>query len=1202
MRTRLTIGALILSLLLILPGANAQSVFGTLTGTVTDNTGAVVAGANITVQNTASGDVRKTVSNKEGYFSVTTLPAGTYKVIAETQGFAKWERGGIVLNSSDTRTIKIDLSVAGTKEVVEVTGAVSEVAVVDSGEKSALISYKELQDLSLLSRNAAEFIKLLPGATLPVVDGVGKAGAGTNKSNYTGETIGINGSGMSGNQGGLSAANINGQQVDITMDGGHIFDPGAYGAATPVNPNADMIAEVKVLSSNFAAENAKGPVIVNFISKSGGNQFHGGGYLYARNAVLNATDSFNQLTNSAKGQQSYFYPGAHIGGPVIIPGTGINKSRQKLFFFEGFEYYKQTLDGGVMRAFVPTDDMLKGDFSKVNTYGNNQFMLGTIPSIQLPPNPTGGVAGVSSGTWAWAGLNPACTPTNAITAGVINPLCIDQGALTLLKAYLPTPNVDPTQNSGYNWKQTFSVPQNAYQNLARVDWSISDNTKVFVRYNRQRETQNQPTGLWGGAGQDNMVPSPTNIIGANSSDSLSASLTHVFSPSMTNEATFAYTKVNFPNSPVDPKKLLRQDMGFPYKGVFGNPMAPALVTWGGSFPNLGEIGHDYHPTMICYKGLPSFTDNFTKVVGTHTLKTGFYYEHVYNTQDNWDQYMGAFNYGAWGGVNYTDPTDPEGKRTLSGVTGNAYADVLMGVGFGGYTEVALPPPGTIAQNVYSFYAQDAWKVTRRLTLEYGMRFEHIAKPYDGVGYGLAIFDESKYSNAPADLAKNTGVTWHKMDPSVPLSGARSRPVFFSPRLGLSWDVFGNAKTVVRGGWGKFRAYDSVQSNYFVKTAGTSIGSVNWSCQFNDTRCPTMGAVDNNATTPEFGQPLGPQLKSISVMDSRNDEQPLVTTYSLTINQQLPWKFVTELSYVGNQGTYLDVALTDINAVPLGAMAGAPSGTNADSFRPRTNYQSINAAENFGKSQFDAMEISLRRTMGSITLQANYTWAKSMGNGANQSGVFDDYGLHYFWGVLPQNRAQAFSTSYVVNMPKMKGGNAALRGLLNGWQISGVTQIQSGVNLIAAYNQYWGNSSGNATAIYGTTGMPGVFPIMTCDPRSNLAPHQYINGNCFRLPENGELGHGGYPYIAGPRFFNSDLSFMKNFKITESQNLQFRVQMFNFLNHPLESFSSSDNNLKWSPDQSFLNPTGTQNGIPNGFGYADWKYGHRIIELAVKYSF
>jgi hypothetical protein len=1187
MRRMLVVLFLLLALFSIVPAASAQSVFATINGAVTDNTGAVVPGANVTVTNANSGDVRKSVTTQTGYFTVNTLPAGAYNVLVVAKGFAKWEAKGIVLNSSDNRTVNVSLPLQTVSEKVEVTGSAMEVAVVSTGEKSALITSKQLQDLSLVGRNAGEFIKILPGATLGVVGGAGNGNAAKNTLNYTGETIGINGSGMSGNQGGMSAALINGQSADITMDGGHAFDPGAFGSATPVNPNTDMIAEVKVLAASFTAENPKGPVVVDFISKSGGQGFHGLAYLYARDSALNSMDAFYKEAKAAKGNSRYLFPGGQLGGPVPLPGS-YNKHRDKLFFFEGYEYYKQTLDGGVMRSFVMTPEMLNGNFSSLIGAGYKipQATLGVVPQILTAP----------SGGWLWQ--NDPKYAGCAINNGVMTAACIDPNAQKLLKAYLPAANADPATHSGYNYVQGFSVPQNHWQSKTRVDWNISDNTKVFVSYNIERETQNQPTGLWGGQGSDNQVPSPTNIIGANGSDFYSASLTHVFSPTMTTESTFAYTYVNFPNSAQDPTKLLRKDMGFSYSGIYGNPMAPALVTWGGTFPNLGEIGHDYHPTMICYKGMPQFTQNLTKVFGSHTTKYGFFFEHIYNTQDNWGQYMGALGYGSG-----------------NTVTGNNYADALMGVGFNGYTEQALPPAGTVAQNIYSFFAQDAWKVSRRVTVNYGMRFEHYGKPYDGVGYGMAIFDASKYSNDPAQLNNNTGVLWHKMNSSVPLSGANSRLFYFSPRFGLAWDVFGTGRTVVRGGWGKYRAYDSVQSNYYVQPAGTAIGSVTWSCGFNDPRCIDWADIDRNKTTALFGQPLGPGLKGIGVMDPKNDQIPVVTSYSFNINQQLPAKFAAEISYVGNQGSYLDNNIqVDINAVPLGTLFAnnCLGGSCADAMRPRTNYQAINMSKNVSKSQYDSFQASLRRDVGFVNLQANYTWSKAMGNGNNLSGVFPDYGVGYFWGVLPQNRSQALSLAYVFYLPKMQG-NKLVKGVVNGWEISGISQVTSGANLVAV-NQGTFNNGQNNAKYYGTTGL-NLQPVLTCDPRKDLQPNQYLNGNCFALPNIGQLGQGGFPYLPGPAYWNSDLTFMKSFSITERQKLRFQFQMFNFLNHKLTSFTGSDPNLALQfdgtpgskptnavPAKGFAGIPASTNGIPAAFGYADWKFGHRTVEFAVKYSF
>jgi hypothetical protein len=1173
-----------LALLLTGPMAIGQSMFATLSGTVIDSSAAVVPGADVLVKNAKSGDLRKVVTNAEGFFTVSSLPAGTYDVEATVKGFTNWKGTGVVLNGGDSRTLTITLTVAATTTTVQVTETLTEVALKDTGEKSALISSKDLQDLSLISRNATEFVKILPGAVMVANGGVNRAG-------YVGETIGINNSSIAGNTGGLSSVNINGQSLDITQDGQHVFDPGS-GGATPVNPNPDMISEVKVTTANFTAENTKGPIIVNTITKAGGSGFHGSAYLYARNSKWNEKDAFNKMVKAPKPVSSYYYPGGNIGGPLIIPGTGFNKSRQKVFFFEAYENYRQTLDGGVARAFVMTPEMLNGDFSALSTYGSTvgRPTLGVVPTAPAPGS--------------WLAFDQRAAAGCTITGGILSPECISPSAQALLRAYMPAPtNNDPAAHDGFNYIQSFSVPQNSYQNLIRVDWNISDNTKVYVTWSRQRETQNQPLGLWAGTGSDWVVPSPTNIIGANGSDFVSASLVHVFSPTMTSETRFGYTKINFPNAPEDPTKVLRASLpDFSLTGIYGNPAVPDLTSWGNSIPNFGgsNLGADYHPTMICYKGIPSVAENLTKVIGTHTTKYGFFFEHVYNKQDNWGQFMGVLTYGSW-----------------STPTGNNYAEALMGIGMSGYYEQGLPPPSQIAQNVASFYVQDDWKVTRRLTLQYGLRFEHYAKPYDATGFGLAIFDPSKYSNDPADLDNNTGVLWNKIDSSIPLSGADSRFVFFSPRLGAAWDIFGTGKTVIRGGWGKYRSYDSVQSNNYVGPTQTAMGSVGWGCGQNDPLCPTWEAIDTHALpAPVFGTGLGPGLKSIAVADPKDDEQPLVTTYVFSIDQKLPGKLLLELSYVGNHTDFMQ-ANPNINAVPMGALLNATCDITTSGcqqlYRPYLNYQDMGTSLTAGKARFDSLQISLLRNVGFLTMQANYTWSKALGvgptiNNGGLTGALPNYGQDYYYGVLPNNRAHVLNLAYVFNLPSTKRGHPIVRGVVNGWQVSGITTIESGANLTAQtggwnlnYSRDNGTAPDGSTISYDNThtlGTPAVTlqPLITCDPKKGVSGQQYLNPSCFSpAPTDGTLGTGGMPYLPGPLFWNSDLSLMKNFRITERHNLQFRFAAFNFMNHSLWSFSGNDSNLylQFDADGVLKNPN---------FGVARYKYGHRILEFGVKYSF
>ncbi|HCC59151.1 MAG TPA: carboxypeptidase regulatory-like domain-containing protein, partial [Solibacterales bacterium] len=490
--------ALALTILVLVPASSAQTITATLTGTVTDTSQAVVPNAAITVKNEQSGDIRRTVTNGDGYYTIAALPAGTYSVFAESPGFGKVEKTGVAFLGGDKKNVDVVLTVAAAGTEVQISAAVDSITPVDSGEKSATLTTKQLQDFSVVGRSAAEFIKILPGFAI--------SGTGTeNRANFTGETIGINGNGDKGSQSALNGAYaVNGlpnNSLDITADGAHVSDPGCN-CATPVNPNTDMIQEFKVLTSNFSAENAKGPAVINTIAKSGSHDFHGEGYFYARNYVMNANDALNNKFGKPRPENKYYFPGGNIGGPVLIPGTNFNKNRDKLFFFSGFEYYYQTLDTGLLTLTVPTARMRTGDFSS-----SELAKLGNITA-------SGGTPQVPSST-----LFPG---------GIIPPSQIDPGGQAMM-SLLPLPNADPNATGGYNYVQQENFNQNSWQWMTRVDYSISDNTKLFVRYNLQKEQQLFPVGLWWR--NANQVPYPTPVVGKNQSQSVSASLTHVFSPS-----------------------------------------------------------------------------------------------------------------------------------------------------------------------------------------------------------------------------------------------------------------------------------------------------------------------------------------------------------------------------------------------------------------------------------------------------------------------------------------------------------------------------------------------------------------------------------------------------------------------------------------------------------------------------------------------
>ena len=308
---------------------------------VSDPSGAVVPQAKVKLVNEKTHDTRETITNNDGYYTFVGMAVGdfSYGLTVEAKGFVTYDAPGISLLGGERRNVNVSLRVGNATDKVEVVGVADSIVPVDSGEKSETLTTKELQNYVQVGSNAAEYIKIMPG--------FGISNGTSNKANYSGEVIGINANGDAGSMSPLNGAysynGLPGNSLDITADGAHVSDPGCN-CDTPVNPNSDMISEFKVLAGNFSAENQKGPMVISSIAKSGGSEFHGSGFFYARDYALNANDWINNKDGVSQPQNKYFYPGGTIGGPVLIPGTRFNKNRNKLFFFTGFEYFYQVLD------------------------------------------------------------------------------------------------------------------------------------------------------------------------------------------------------------------------------------------------------------------------------------------------------------------------------------------------------------------------------------------------------------------------------------------------------------------------------------------------------------------------------------------------------------------------------------------------------------------------------------------------------------------------------------------------------------------------------------------------------------------------------------------------------------------------------------------------------------------------------------------
>ena len=1113
-----------------------QSIFATLTGSVADPSGSSIPSASVVLKNESSGDIRRSVTNNDGFFTFAAVPAGTYSVSIEAAGFNRVQETGIAFTGAEKRNVNFVLKVGSTATQMEVTSAADTLVPVDSGEKSATLTTKQLQDFSVVGRSAAEFIKILPGFSA--------TGTGVkNSPGFSGEVTGINGNGEGGKQSAISNYSANGlgaQAIDITADGAHVSDPGCN-CASPVNPNTDMIQEFKVQTSNFSAENSKGPVVMSSISKAGGQTFHGEGYLYARNYSLNTADWQDNQLGLKKPQNSYLFPGAQIGGPVLIPKTNFNHDKNKLFFFTAYEYYKQTLDTGLLQANVPTAAQRTGDFSNLPS------------SIQLTD-----IAG-----------NPLAN--NKIPASLIDP-----NGKALINLF-PLPNHDPA-NGGYNYVDKVDLGQNSYQWLSRVDYSISDNTKLFVRYNLQNELQQFPVGLWWRQGS-NPVPYPTPLDAHNTSKSVSASLTHVFSPTLTSETVFGYTFINFPNSFENKAAVDRTKLGLNFAGVYKNGVAqfPSLLSYSGDIATVSNPGgfEAGNGTLFATKYLPSISSNLSKVLGTHTIKTGFYWERIRNTQPANNNTNGLIQYASY----------------LPGAgTGNKYADLLQGW-VQNYSESNLNPIHNEAFATTEFFVQDAWKATRRLTLEYGMRFQHLGNWTDEGGVGFAIFDRTKFTQATQAPTAYDGLQWNKINKSVPLSGFAQKALFYNPRFGLAYDLFGTGKTVIRGGWGSFR-YHTAQF-----TTGYDIGY--GVLNYGSSQYLTFNQLA--AQTPTY---TGRQ--SASALDGKNDQQPLTRSYSFTISQRLGDGSLMEASYVGNSSKYLsnDGTYNNINAVPYGTLLNNPDRNNLstdqyDALRPLNNYQDLKLATNNLYGNYNGLQLTYAKQRGRYNIQANYTFSKALGIVSSA----DTLNLDNNYGALGYDRRHVFNAAYSIELgnPIGTSGRGYAKAVLNGWQISGITQLTSGVNLTAASNNQNFNlqTTGGLTNrdINGTDSVQ-IQPVLTCNPTSNLGKNQYINGSCFALPSPGHNGSPVLPEIFGPAFFDSDLSGFKNFVFNEkgTKKLQLRFSAYNFLNHPVNSFyNNGDNNLTLRLGADGKNTN-------QSFGTVDGKTGRRVIQLAAKFYF
>jgi len=1165
----------------------AQFASGSIGATVTDATGAVVPAAKVVLKNEATNALRDSVTNNSGSFDFPSILPGTYTVTITAAGLQTFEEQGITLTQGSTlRLPTIVLQVQSTKQEVEVIAGADVVVPVDSGQASQTLNKNMIENISIAGRDAAELIKIMPGMGMTGGLSQNMWGQGSVPTQQ--------------NTGPIGAFTAQGTQpnggMTMTSDGANLLDPGNQGTQT-ANINQNQVQEVSILTSAYGAEFAKGPVTFQAIGKSGGAQFHGQGYIYARNGVFDSNGSFNNSQGVQAPTNSFYYPGGDFGGPVVIPGTHFNKNHDKLFFYAAYEYMDQHPAGSLLSYFVPTAQMQAGNFTPA-------YLASLGPGFATAK----GGAGANN-------VNSTLYP-----GGQIPTTALDPNSAVLLKL-MPQPNINPVTNpSGDNYQYFNNTPVNRWELRLRGDYNISDKTKLFFSWNHQIEHDENPISIWWQIGGS--LPYPSSQNATQVSQVYSANLVHVFSPTLTNEFIFAEATFLNPIVLANAAAVNPTTLGFHMTGLFSDPYSPQIPnTFGWSNSAVGfatyPYGEPFTPGGANSFGklsqTPNISDNVTKIVGSHTLKAGFYWDYARNYQTSGglsDSVQGAAEFDPWG------PTS----------TGNPLADWVTGR-ISAFTQDAAEAVQDMKYYQYSFFVNDQWKATRRLTLTGGLRFDHMGNWVPNDTQGVAVWDPASYNNSPSAPAW-TGLEWHGIDPSIPLSGFPSKPFFIEPRMGFAYDIFGNGKTVLRGGAGLFRyqiSYNSASAGYNqplgivsdVTTTGTCCIGWNNFQQYS----PALGAAG-----------LG---SAISVLQMGDERTPHTWNYNVTVSQRVPWRSVAEFQYAGNKS--LDMLINggngnlgNIDNVPLGAFFGVDPVTginnynngatlpstfsNLNQYRPYSNYAGIALQSHGSYANYNAFIATWQKQSGRVTFTTNYTFSKILGirdgnsaNGAQAGPSPDPFNLSANYGVLSWDHTNIFNAAYVVNLPSPVKDNKLLGGVVNGWVLSGITQFQSGApiqpNTNYGLNISWPTAL-QPTNWLGTNAIGQTQPVLTCDPASNLRAGQYFNPSCFAPPTNHQQGDLIWPYIKGPAFFNSDLAIYKDFLFKEHHKIELRFSAFNFLNHPLPQFNSTGNNndveLNFSNSAGNLSNTNL-NTITTGSPLYKNEV-PRVIEFAAKYNF
>ncbi len=1133
-------------------GLFGQTVSSALEGTVVDPASAVVPSATVTATSTDTGTTRTVTTDNSGLFRFLDLAPGTYSISVHATGFKGFTQNGVVLVANETRQVgKIELTIGNTSETITVMAEAASIQLASS-EKAEAIEGTQLSNVTLRGRDIFGYLKLIPG----VVD---NSYNGTNAGNRdVTSPNAIRGITINGNTSALNFA----------VDGITDLDTGSN-STIHFEPNADAVQEMKVLTSNYQAEfgrNSGGTITV--VTKNGTQQFHGSFVWNHRHEGFNA----NQWENNRNGRNSLNVPNSPIakyrfnvetytiGGPIYIPKV-FNRNKNKLFFFFSQEYTGQYVSGGSQTKYTPTALERQGDFSK--SFNNN----GSLTPIIDP-------------------LVGTAFPGNVIPSNRITPL--GQAMLN----FFPLPNIVGTgsQANIVNYFESASATHPRRNDVLRVDVNPTSKLSGYFRYINDHDDMialyqgvQFSSDVGGALGQAGIAP----IDHPNPGHGYSGTVTYSISPTLINEFTVGESWNTWSYYTTDGGKSQDRSLLPSPPSLFPipttNPTGASATNgyfnllpefqFGGvqsgassmNFTRVGTSAGNYEN----FNTIWTFLDNISKIVGKHTIKGGLYIEKNNKIQPSTPAYEGNFNF------------SPDTNNALGNTT-NGYANGLLGY-VDSYSQTTARAVFNTQYWNAEFYIQDNYKVTPRLTLDVGLRFYHQTPQVD-LNKTFSNFFPSQYSASAAPRIYVPGTSGGKrvaIDPGTgtvapvayiglyvpnsgnpadgmallgvngtPTSTYNQSALALAPRFGFAYDLTGDGKTALRGGFGIY--YNRLDGNQVYALSGQAPYS--YSPQVNYT---TFSQIATSGGALVFGP------STINSWPTAQVPWDRAQNASINIQRSITRSLILDVGYSGDWG-YNQQLSYDINPIPIGTRAPFnpknADPTNGNKTLPdillRTKYPSFNTVNTYnhlGTSNYNAMTTLVQERLNNgLVFGAAYTWSRAMGLASFNPVVPNNTAWNY--GRQGFDRRQNFQLNWSYGIPGLGQHlhSKILGAVTDHWTLSGILSIQSGPPINPGFSIVGG------TPDYTGTPDVGARINVVGDPFRNVPAGLYFNpaafappavGTTITTPVLGNLG-GGSGVMSLPHYSNVDATMSKFIPLfSERRGLKLQAQAYNVFNHP-----------------------------------------------------